>query len=143
MKVNAWCAVVVASLGLLASAARADPPPGAQPDLRDVLMRKFDAMNAKHEGIFHEDVTSTVQPYFPLGQSIADTRKVIADQKLGALKPFKGTNDPGMGTMYVTRFALTNGMFAQTYVVLDFDFAGAAPDMTLKAVKAFLRASNM
>ena len=113
------------------------------PDLHKMLMGKFDAMNSKSDGIFHEDVTPEIAAYFPVGQPMAETKKIIAEQKLGTLKPFKGTNDPGMGTMYVTRFDLMSHLFSHVYVVLDFDFDGAAPDMRLKQMKAFLRASNM
>ncbi len=144
--------IVAAVAALLAqpslAAANQPAPPEATdqaelPDLRQMLMDKFDSMNSRSDGIFHEDVTPAVAAYFPVGQPMAATRKIIAAQKLGALKPFKGTNDPGMGTMFVTRFDLTSQIFSHVYVVLDFDFDGAEPDMRLKAMKAYLRASNM
>lgn len=115
----------------------------AVPDLHKMLMEKLDAMNASSEGIFHHDITPSLSNYFPVGQPMAETKKIIAAQKLGTLKPFRGTNDPGMGTMYVTKFDLTGHIFSKVYVVLDFDFDGAEPDMKLKQMKAFLRASNM
>ena len=115
----------------------------AMPDLHKMLMGKFDAMNSKSDGIFREDITPSVAAYFPIGQPMSETRKIVAAQKLGTLKPFKGTNDPGMGTMFVTKFDLTSHLFSHVYVVLDFDFDGAEPDMKLKQMKAFLRASNM
>ena len=115
----------------------------AIPDLHKMLMGKFDSMNTKGEGIFHEDITSSLAAYFPVGQPKAETEKIIAAQKLGVLKPFKGANDPGMGTMFVSRFDLTSHLFSHVYVVLDFDFDGARSNMTLKQMKAYLRASNM
>ncbi len=115
----------------------------SMPNLHTMLMEKFDAMNTMNQGIFREDVTPLVSTYFPVGQPMAETRRILSDQKLGALKPFKGTNDPGMGTMFVTKFDLTSHLFSHVYVVLDFDFGGAGPDMKLKAMKAYLRASNM
>lgn len=134
-------AIIALALALLASPLRADPAP--MPDLHKMLMGKFDAMNSRSDGIFHEDITPSVAAYFPVGQPMAETKKIIADQKLGTLKPFKGTNDPGMGSMFVTKFDLTSHLFSHVYVVLDFDFDGAEPDMKLKQMKAFLRASNM
>lgn len=115
----------------------------AVPDLHQMLMGKLDAMNDAKQGIFHHDITPSLAAYFPVGQPMAETRKIIAAQKLGTLKPFKGTNDPGMGTMFVTKFDLTGHIFSHVYVVLDFDFDGAEPDMRLKQMKAYLRASNM
>ena len=113
------------------------------PDLHQMLMGKFEAMNATKNGVFREDVTALVAPYFPVGQSKAETEKIIAEQHLGTMHPFKGTNDPGMGSMFVAKFDLTSHLFSHVYVVLDFDYDGKAPDMKLKAMKAFLRASNM
>ena len=133
--------IVALAAALLASPLRADP--ARLPNLHKMLMGKFDAMNTKSEGIFREDVTPSLAAYFPVGQPIAETRKIIADQKLGTLKPFKGINDPGMGTMFVSKFDLTSAMFSHVYVVLDFDFEGSEPDMKLKMMKAYLRASNM
>ena len=142
--------LVALAAALMAPPSRADQPAApafaekaAMPDLHKMLMGKFDAMNSRSDGIFHEDVTPMVAPYFPVGQPMAETRKIIATQKLGTLMPFKGTNDPGMGTMFVTKFDLTSHLFSHVYVVLDFDFDSAEPDMRLKAMKAFLRASNM
>ena len=134
-------AMIALALALLASPMRADP--SSMPDLHKMLMGKFDAMNSKSDGIFREDITPAVAAYFPVGQPMAETKKIIAAQKLGTLKPFKGTNDPGMGSMFVTKFDLTSHLFSHVYVVLDFDFDGAEPDMKLKQMKAFLRASNM
>ena len=148
-------AMLAAALAaLLAGPASADEPgvrdtaedqaaQNAIPDLHKMLMGKLDDMNASSEGIFHHDITPSLSRYFPVGQPMAETKKIIAAQKLGTLKPFKGTNDPGMGTMFVTRFDLTGHVFSNVYVVLDFDFDGVEPDMKLKQMKAFLRASNM
>ncbi len=115
----------------------------AIPDLHKMLMEKVDAMNASSEGIFRHDITPFMEAYFPVGQPMAETKTIIAAQNLGKLKPFKGTNDPGMGTMFVSKFDLVGHIFSHVYVVLDFDFDGAEPDMRLKAMKAYLRASNM
>lgn len=111
--------------------------------LKTMLMDKVDAMNARSEGIFHHDVTPDVAPYFPIGQSMSETKRIVAEQKLGELKPFKGTNDPGMGTMFVAKSDLVSHVFSHVYVVLDFDYAGVAPDMKLIAMKAYMRAGNM
>ena len=115
----------------------------SMPDLHTMLMDKFDAMNTMNQGIFREDVTPLVSSYFPVGQPMVQTKKILSEQKLGTLTPFKGTNDPGMGTMFVTKFDLTSHLFSHVYVVLDFDFEGAAPEMKIKAMKAYVRASNM
>lgn len=115
----------------------------AIPDLHAMLMDKLDDMNARKEGIFHHDITPSLQSYFPVGQPMAETKKIIAMQKLGTLKPFKGTNDAGMGKMFVTKFDLTGHVFSNVYVVLDFDFDGAEPQSKLTHMQAFLRASNM
>ena len=122
------------------AAAGASPP---MPDLHQMLMQKFDAMNTMGQGIFHQDVTGIVAPYFPVGQTKSETEKIIVDQHLGTMKPFKGTNDPGMGSMFVMKFDLSSHMFSNVYVVLDFDYSGDAPNMKLIAMKAYLRASNM
>ena len=149
-------ATILAVLGtaLLSLAASADEPgvrasaedaaaANAVPDLHKMLMEKLDSMNASSEGIFHHDITPSLAAYFPVGQPMAETKKIIAAQNLGVLKPFKGTNDPGMGTMFVSKFDLVGHVFSHVYVVLDFDFDGKEPEMKLKAMKAFLRASNM
>ena len=130
-------------LATLAAAPTRAEPPSAMPDLHKMLMEKFDAMNRTDQGIFHEDITPSVSDYFPVGQPMSETKRIIAEQHLGALKPFKGTNDPGMGTMFVTRFDLMSHVFSNVYVVLDFDYDGSGPDMKLTHMKAFLRAANM
>ncbi len=146
--------IVALAATLVAASARADEPgvrgaaedaaaKNAMPDLHKMLMDEFDTMNASHEGIFRHDITPSLVTYFPVGQSMAETKKILAAQNLGTLAPFKGTNDPGMGTMYVSKFDLVGHVFSHVYVVLDFDFDGAEPDMKLKAMKAYLRASNM
>ena len=149
------CATLVAVLSVFTAApaladgsdvrgaAEASATRDAVPDLHKMLMEKLDAMNASSKGIFRHDITPSLADYFPVGQPMAETKKIIAAQKLGQLKPFKGTNDPGMGTMFVTKFDLTSQLFSNVYVVLDFDFDGAEHDMKLKQMKAFLRASNM
>lgn len=104
---------------------------GAAPakTLRDVLtaplMDKLHSMNDVGQGIFQEDVTSIVVPYFPPGQAFAETQKVLTEQDLGSLRKFKGMQDHPGATMYVARFNLMYGAFTQVYVVLNFDFAGA------------------
>lgn len=135
--------IVPLAVALLVAPAMAETSPATMPDLHSMLMKKFDAMNTMQAGIFHEDITPALAPFFPVGQPIEETRRIVADQRLGKLTPFKGTNDAGMGTMLVTKFDLTSHVFSHVYVVLDFDFEGAEPDMKLQQMKAFLRASNM
>ena len=52
----------------------------AIPDLHRMLMDKLDAMNAKDEGIFRDDITPSLAPYFPVGQPMAETKRIIAAQ---------------------------------------------------------------
>lgn len=147
------CRALVLALGALlaiAPSVRAQekaPAPSehrAIPDLRRMLMGEFDAMNAASQGIFHEDVTASLAPYFPVGQPLAETRKIIAEQHLGALHNYMGVNDSGMGTMFVTRFDLVSGMSAHISVVVDFDYDQAGGEQArLTHMKAFLRAANM
>lgn len=136
-------ATLLVAAPVLAGPARAgDAVPGTSP-LKTMLMDKVDAMNVRSAGIFREEVTPDVAPYFPLGQSMADTERVMAEQKLGKMKPFKGTNDLGMGTMFVAKSDLVSHVFAHVYVVFDFDYAGTAPDMKLIAMKAYMRSGTM
>lgn len=112
--------------------------------LHDVLMEKFHAMNAASKGIFHDDVTYVVAPIFPVGQRMSETKRIIAEQKLGALRIFKGEQDVTQGTMYVTKFYLMDAMFSHVEVVIDFDFEGTSEtDMVLRKMNAFIDASNM
>jgi hypothetical protein len=107
------------------------------------LMDRFHWMNDTKQGIFQDDVTSIVAPYFPPGQTFAETKKIIKEQDLGTLQKFKGLDEPG-GRMYVSKFSLMNGMFSQVYVVLDFDFVGQnETDMVVRKVGGFLRANAM
>lgn len=113
-------------------------------DVHQMLMRKFEAMNGANEGIFHDDITALLAPYFPVGQLQAETRKVVAEQKLGSLRPFMGTNDPDMGEMFVSQFDLVGRLSERVYVVVDFDFdKGSDGRSRLKQMKAYLRASGM
>ena len=112
--------------------------------LRDVLMDRFHAMNAAEQGIFHQDISDVVAPYFPLGQSFAATKTMIKQQNLGILRPFKGDQPEPDGMMYVTRFSLMDAMFSDVYIVLDFDFEGRSEaDMVLRKTSASIRAANM
>lgn len=114
----------------------------AHGDLRKNLMDSFAAMNSANKGIFHDDVSSVVAPYFPLGQTFADTQTVIAAQHIGPLKPFKGKQIGG--PMYVTKLNLMAETFGDIDVVLDFEFSGhTESDMVLTKVKAYVRATNM
>jgi hypothetical protein len=116
--------------------------------LRDALtaplMNKIHSMNDAGEGIFQEDVTSIVAPYFPPGQTFAETQKILKDQDLGSLRKFRGMQDHPGTTMYVARFNLMYGTFTQVYVVLNFDFAGGSEaNMVLTKAGGFLRAGGM
>lgn len=126
---------------VLVAAAEQVRPSG---DLHEILKRKFDEMNAHANGIFHEDVTSLVEPFFPLGESYADVEATIRTQHLGTMRPFMGTNDPGMGKMFVTKFSLMSEMFSDISVIIDFDFDGDSKGaMVLKKRTAFVQAANM
>lgn len=138
----------VLTLPLLFSSAvaHADDPIAKGPanDVHQMLMRKFEAMNDTDQGIFHDDVTALLAPVFPVGQLQAETRKIVAEQKLGELRPFMGTNDTGMGDMFVTRFDLVGRLSEHVYVVVDFDFDKASDGKSrLKQMKAFFRAPAM
>ena len=116
----------------------------AAPALRDAVMAKFHAMNEGNQGIFHDDITPLVAPYFPDGQTFAETRKVLEDQKLGPMMLFKGRYDQREGRMYVSMFSVMTQMFSSVSVVVRFDFAGTTErTMVLRHVSAFLQASNM
>jgi hypothetical protein len=144
------------ALSLLHADARSHPVTTAVPmidiadsmtirgDIADVMMKKFHTMAAADKGIFHDDVTAAVAPYFPVGQPIAETRRIAQEQKLGPLKPFKGSMNPGADMMFVTKLDLMSEMFSNVYVVFDFDFAGTNDaDMVLKGMRAYLKAGNM
>ena len=112
--------------------------------VRKMIMNKINGMNAAKEGIFNEDVTDAVAPYFPPGQSLKDTESVIANEGLGTLRRFKGKQDPSKGTMYVTSFGMMTGMGSSVYVVINFEFGGTTHEtMAIQAVKAFIRAKSM
>lgn len=118
--------------------------PAEKKDLHKMLMDKLDSMNAENRGIFHDDVTGMVAPYFPMGQTMADTKRVLAEQHLGKLHRFMGQNDPGMGTMFVAKSALMSHAYPDVSVVVNFDYEGAREgDMRLTHMRAFLRAENM
>ena len=116
---------------------------GPRDSLIGNLMSEFYSMNDTRRGVFQEDVTSILAPYFPPGQSFAETQKIIRDENLGSLQRFKGKQDADAGTMYVTRFSLMLGMFSEVYVVLHFDFEGSSEeDMVVKKIRAFLRGNS-
>jgi hypothetical protein len=125
-------------------AAAAQPVAGPNDEIRRKIMGEIHYMNDTEQGIFHHDVTKTLAPYFPHGQAMRDTEAVIADHQLGALRKFKGEEDPSEGTMYMTSFEMMAGMGSNVYVVIDFDFDGATRDtMVLRRMKAFVRAKAM
>ena len=149
-----WTFLAATLLVLGNTSGNAGPPAGSEAsqsanvttarDLRKELMERASALQAAHHGIFREDVTATVLPAFPVGQTMAETEAILARQKLGTLRMFKGQQMPSEGTMYVSTFTLMSGMSSQIYVVLDFDYDGTKPDdMVLRKVKAFIRATNM
>jgi hypothetical protein len=112
--------------------------------LRAQVMTKFHSMNDAGNGIFSDDISAAVAKYFPHGQPLKETERVIQQQDLGHLQPFKGSGNPGDGAMYVTRFSLMSGTFSEVYVVLNFEFAGKTrDDMVVKKAMAFIRGSNM
>jgi hypothetical protein len=107
------------------------------------LMDEFYGMNRDRRGVFQDDITPMIAPYFPPGQPFAETERIVREQKLGTLQKFKGMQDPD-GTMFVTKFSLMTGMFSEVYVVLHFDFAGTTDTgMTLKKVAGFIRGGSM
>ena len=112
-------------------------------EIRNTLMDKIHSMNAAQQGIFSEDVTDIVAPYFPTGQPIRETEATLARQRLGRLRQFTGTSDPSKGSMYVASSSMMNGMGSTVYVVIDFDFDGTPGTMMVRNVKAYLRAKSM
>ncbi len=117
---------------------------GPRDSLMGKLMSEFYSMNDTRQGVFQEDVTSILAPYFPPGQPFAETEKILQDENLGTLQRFEGKQDADAGTMYVTKFTLMLGMYSEVYVVLHFDFAGSSEsDMVVKKIRAFLRGGSM
>ena len=117
---------------------------GEQGDLHKQLMGKYLSMNAKHEGIFHENITPTVEKYFPVGQPIAETKKIIAEQHLGELKPYMGKPMADEGSPFATTFHVTDKNFTEVAVVLHIGFSGHdESDFKVKTVHAFLRGTGM
>lgn len=108
-------------------------------DLKGQLRRAFEDLNARKQGLFHEDVTATVAPFFPLGQPFDATQRTVREQGLGSLEKFKGVPHDGTA-MYLLRLRIASAADDNVYVVIDFDFDH---DMRLKQVKAFMRAANM
>ena len=107
-------------------------------------MSTFHAMDAANRGIFQNDISTVVAPYFPPGQPFDKVKDTIESQKLGSLQPFKGKHDAIGGAMYVTRFSLMTGAFSEVYVVLNLDFTGKNEgDMVLQRAGGFIRGSNM
>jgi hypothetical protein len=122
----------------------ASPETSLRKTLMDRLMDKFHTMNDARQGFFQDDISTMVAPYFPPGQSFAETQKVIKEQNLGQLQKFEGQPDPNGDTMYVTKFNLMSGMFSQVYVVLNFDFDGTTEtNMTVQKTTAYIRGGNM
>ena len=116
----------------------------ARSEIRDKLMAKMHGMNAAQQGIFSEDVTEVVAPYFPAGQPLKTTEAVLAREGLGSLRKFRGEQDPSQGSMYVSSFDLMNGMGSTVYVVIDFDLDGdTRSTMTVRTVRAFIRSKSM
>ena len=108
------------------------------------LMDEVEAMDRSSKGIFNDDVTALVAPYFPAGQSMADTAAIVREQELGELKPYVGKTQPSDGTMFVSRFSLMSQVFAHVFVVLHFAYR-RAPDgaLALDHMRAYLRAQSM
>ncbi len=107
------------------------------------LMDRFHFMNDTKQGIFQDDVTSIIAPYFPPGQPFAETKKILEEEHLGPLQKFKGLDEPG-GKMFVSKFSLMYGMFSEVYVVLHFDFVGQSEeDMVVRKTDGFLRSGAM
>ncbi|WP_020173761.1 hypothetical protein [Methyloferula stellata] len=117
---------------------------GPRNSLMGKLMSEFYSMNDTRQGVFQDDVTAILAPYFPPGQRFSETEKILHDEDLGTLQRFEGKQDADAGTMYVTRFTLMLGMYSEVYVVLHFDFAGSSEsDMVVKKIRAFLRGGSM
>ncbi len=112
--------------------------------LHKQLMRKVETMDSSGQGIFNEDVTAMIAPYFPAGQSFKDAAATVRDQGLGDLQPFKGKTGPGDGTMFVSSFSLMNQAFAHVFVVLHFGFRKVDDRaLALDHVRAFMRSQSM
>lgn len=116
----------------------------AHQSLKALCASLFEKMNDKNEGIFHEDISAAVAPYFPAGQPIAETRKVIAEQKLGELRAFKGKMMASETAPFATSFRLMGAQYSQVEVVLHFDFKGDSDsNYTVKSVHAYFRGTSM
>lgn len=108
------------------------------------LMDRVDAMDRSRAGIFNDDVTAMVSPYFPAGQPIADTETTLREQKLGALMPFRGKVRPDDGTMFASRIELMSETFDNLFVVLHFAYRhGPEGSLVLDHMRAYLRSKSM
>ena len=112
--------------------------------LHKQLMGKVEAMDGSSQGIFNEEVTEMVAPFFPPGQSFKDAAATVRDQGLGELQPFKGKTGPGDGTMFVSSFSLMSHVFAHVFVVLHFGFRKVeGRTLVLDHMRAFMRSQSM
>ena len=104
----------------------------------------IDKMNASGHGIFNEDVSAIVAPYFPPGISVAAAEERARLQDLKPFKPYRGHKTSGSGTMYVTTFdmmkATVSSVFVAIYLTFESDTTGQP---VLKSTAAYLRASDM
>ena len=141
------CMLLLLTAGLYGLGGVAEPHARereAAASLRASLMDTVHAMGTRGDMIAHDDVTSIVAPLFPVGQSFAETQRVLKHYELGPLKMFMGTQILPLGKMYAARFSLLSGMMSDVYVTISFDFVGTTEqNMVLLTTRAFLQSSSM
>ena len=112
--------------------------------LRQKVIQRFQAVDAQHRGLFNEDITDLVAPFFPPGQSLDDSSRTVVEQNAGRLRRFRGIMEPGDGAMFVADFNLVTATFSHVYVVIDLSFIESSEGgMVLRKSRAFLRSTNM
>lgn len=148
MRVAVLAAFLVTSLLVLGSAG---PSPlvhtvqaAESGDLDGKIMTHIHKMNADGHGIFNEDISAIVAPYFPIGISFAAAEDRARRENLRPLAPYRGHKGPGTGAMYVTTFDMMKGMASSVFVAVYLTFEpDATGQQVLKATAAYLRASDM
>ncbi len=112
--------------------------------LYDMLANDIRRMNAAGRGIFNEDVSAIVAPFFPPGTTFSDMSELVRRQALKPLTPFLGRKPSPADAMYVTTFDMTRTTFSSVYVAVYFTFErNGTGQQILKSTAAFLRALDM
>ncbi len=112
-------------------------------ELKQTVEARFHAMDAAGHGIFNEEVTDVVAPFFPPGMTFEATAQVARSQGLSPLKLFRGKPDAAGEATYVTKVGLADGEFATVFVAVYLTFSAEDDAPRLRHASAYLRASDM